>query len=45
MNFMESGGKVVDWIRAAEDRDHWQAVSDTIMDIYIYTHKNLKQIL
>jgi hypothetical protein len=44
MNFKQSGGKVVDWIHVAQDRDHWQAVSNTIMDMYIYNHKNLKQI-
>ena len=27
----------------AQDRDHWQAVTNTIMNICIYNHKNLKQ--
>lgn len=43
MNFKESSGEGVDWNNMAEDRDHWQAVTNTIMNIHIYNHKNLKQ--
>ena len=43
MNFKESGEEGVDWIHVAQDRAHWQAVLNTVMNIHIYNHKNLKQ--
>jgi len=35
MDFKEIGYKGVDWIHLAEDRDHWQALVNTLMSLRV----------
>jgi len=37
MNLRETGCPVVDWIRWAEDRNHWQVLVNTVMNLWGYT--------
>jgi hypothetical protein len=35
MDLMEIGWEVVDWIHVAQDRDQWQAVVKTVMNLRV----------
>jgi len=35
MNLREIGWEVVDWMHAAEDRDNWWAVVNTVMNLLV----------
>jgi hypothetical protein len=34
MDFRETGWDVVDWIHLAQERDHWQGLMNTVMNIW-----------
>jgi len=35
MDLREIGWEDVDWMRLAQDRDHWQAVVNTVMKLRV----------
>jgi hypothetical protein len=35
MNLTERGWEGVDWIHLAQDRDQWQAVVNTVMNLWV----------
>jgi hypothetical protein len=35
MDLREIGSKVVDWVQLAQDRDQWQALGNTVMNLQV----------
>jgi hypothetical protein len=35
MDLGETGWEFVDWMHLAQDRDQWQALVDTIMNVWV----------
>jgi hypothetical protein len=45
MNFQEIGCCDVDWIHLAQDRDHWQALVDAVMNLLVASQTGFNSLV